>query len=172
MSPARVPRVCGLARAAQRDDGNCVNITDMDEQEWQPLGALMHRVSAALRSEIAAALAPLNLPFPQYVCMRVLFKNPGWSNADLARAIDVTPQSMNTVLQALQDAGLVSRPDTVDSGRARPAQLSRSGAALLTQADVLARGAEELLLSGISAQQRRDFFQTLRDITGEDATTC
>lgn len=163
---------CGLARAAQRDDGNCVNITDMDEQEWQPLGALMHRVSAALRSEIAAALAPLNLPFPQYVCMRVLFKNPGWSNADLARAIDVTPQSMNTVLQALQDAGLVSRPDTVDSGRARPAQLSRSGAVLLKQADVLARGAEGRLLSGISARQRSDFFQTLRDITGEDATTC
>lgn len=131
----------------------------------------MHRVSAALRSEIAEALAPLNLPFPQYVCMRVLSENPGWSNADLARAIDVTPQSMNTVLQALQDAGLVSRPDTVDSGRARPAQLSRSGVALLQQADVQAREAEERLLSGISARQRRDFFQTLRDIAGEDAPT-
>lgn len=131
----------------------------------------MHRVSAALRSEIAEALAPLNLPFPQYVCMRVLSENPGWSNADLARAIDVTPQSMNTVLKALQDAGLVSRPDTVDSGRARPAQLSRSGVALLQQADVQAREAEERLLSGISARQRRDFFQTLRDIAGEDAPT-
>lgn len=129
----------------------------------------MHRVSAALRSEIAEALAPLNLPFPQYVCMRVLSENPGWSNADLARAIDVTPQSMNTVLQALQDAGLVSRPDTVDSGRARPAQLSRSGTVLLQRADVLAREAEEHLLSGISTRQRRDFFQTLRDIAGEDA---
>lgn len=160
-----------VARAAQRDGGGCVNITDMDEQEWQPLGALMYRVSAALRSEITAALAPLNLPFPQYVCMRVLSKNPGWSNADLARAIDVTPQSMNTVLQALQDAGLVSRPDTVDSGRARPAQLSRSGTALLKQAEALAREAEERLLSGISARQRSDFFQTLRDIAGEDAAT-
>ncbi|TDZ98168.1 Transcriptional regulator SlyA [Mycobacteroides salmoniphilum] len=147
-------------------------MADMDQQEWQPLGALVYRVSAALRSEIAEALAPLNLPFPQYVCMRVLSKNPGWSNADLARATDVTPQSMNTVLQALQDAGLVSRPDTVDTGRARPAQLSRSGAALLKQADVLAQEAEERLLSGISAQQRGDLFQTLRDIAGDDATTC
>lgn len=104
--------------------------------------------------------------------MRVLSKNPGWSNADLARAIDVTPQSMNAVLKALQDTGWVSRPDTVDSGRARPAQLSRSGAALLKQADVLAREAEERLLSGISVQQRGDFFQTLRDIAGEDDQSC
>lgn len=77
----------------------------MDEQEWQPLGALMYRVSAALRSEITAALAPLNLPFPQYVCMRVLSKNPGWSNADLARAIDVTPQSMNTICRLCRTPG-------------------------------------------------------------------
>ncbi|MGH3724650.1 MAG: MarR family winged helix-turn-helix transcriptional regulator [Mycobacterium sp.] len=144
----------------------------MDEEEWQPLGALMYRVSVALRSEIAAALSPLNLPFPQYICMRVLSQNPGWSNADLARAMDVTPQSMNTVLQALQDAELVARPDTVASGRARPAQLSRSGAALLKRAEVLAREAEERLLSDISERQRSDFFQTLRDIAGEDASTC
>lgn len=144
----------------------------MDEQEWQPLGALMYRVSVALRSEIAAALAPLNLPFPQYICMRVLSKNPGWSNADLARAMDVTPQSMNSVLQALQDAELVVRPDTVASGRARPAQLSRSGAALLNRAEVLAREAEERLLSGISERQRSDFFQTLSDIAGSDSSTC
>ncbi|SHV82305.1 Putative transcriptional regulator, MarR family [Mycobacteroides abscessus subsp. abscessus] len=57
----------------------------------------------------------------------------------------------------------------MDTGRARPAQLSRSGTALLKQADVLAREAEERLLSGISARQRSDFFQTLRDIAGEDA---
>ncbi|MUM18101.1 MarR family transcriptional regulator [Mycobacterium sp. CBMA271] len=144
----------------------------MSDEEWQPLGALMYRVSVALRSEIAATLAPLNLPFPQYICMRVLSVNPGWSNADLARATDVTPQSMNTVLQALEDAGLVARPDTVASGRARPAQLSRSGAALLKQADALAREAEERLLSGISERQRSDFFATLRDIAGEDASTC
>ena len=147
-------------------------MTDMDEQEWQPLGALMYRVSAALRSEITAALAPLNLPFPQYVCMRVLSKNPGWSNADLARATDVTPQSMNTVLQALQDAGLVSRPDTVDSGRARPAQQSPAGAALLKHAVVVGREGEERRLADISAGQRADFFQTLRDIAGEDGPTC
>ncbi|MBA0047393.1 MarR family transcriptional regulator [Mycobacterium sp. NPDC050853] len=144
----------------------------MDQQEWQPLGALIYRVSAALRSEMTAALAPLNLPFPQYICMRVLSKNPGWSNADLARALDVTPQSMNTVLQALQDSGLVARPDTVASGRARPAQLSRSGAALLTRAEVLARDAEERLLSDISEGQRQGLFETLQAIAGDDGSTC
>ena len=86
--------------------------------EDQPLGYLLSRVMNALRVEVTAmVLDPLDVAFPQYLCMRVLAKFPGHSNADLARALDVSPQAMNMVVRGLQDRGLVTRPARVPSGR-------------------------------------------------------
>ena len=70
-----------------------VNIVDMSELlEDQPLGYLLSRVANALRAEVMeTVLDPLGLAFPQYICMRVLSKFPGRSNADLARDTNVSP---------------------------------------------------------------------------------
>jgi hypothetical protein len=44
-----------------------------DFLEDQPLGYLLSRVANALRAEVTAtALQPLNVAFPQYICMRIL----------------------------------------------------------------------------------------------------
>ena len=52
----------------------------------EPLGYLLHRLAWSLRAEVTAlALEPVGLSFPQYICMRILSKSPGRSNADLAR---------------------------------------------------------------------------------------
>src|ERR1700741_3639037 len=94
----------------------------------QPLGYLLSRVMNALRTDgTAEALDPLEVAFPEYVCMQVLSKYPGHSNADLARPLDVSPQAMNMVLRGLQDRRLVARPASVASGRSLPAQLTREG---------------------------------------------
>ena len=88
---------------------------DMDESfEDQPLGYLLSRVANTLRAEVTlTVLDPLAVAFPQYLCMRVLSKFPGRSNADLARALNVSPQATNMVLSASRIAG--SSP----GGRAR-----------------------------------------------------
>ena len=76
--------------------------------EDQPLGYLLSRVMFALKSDVSAAvLDPLEVAFPEYLCMRVLAKYPGQSNADLARALSVSPQAMNMVLRGLEERGLV-----------------------------------------------------------------
>ena len=76
----------------------------------------------ALRAEVTATvLDPLGLAFPQYLCMRMLSKSPGRSNAELARDINVSPQAMNMVLRGLEDRGLVTRPASVPrAGRCLP----------------------------------------------------
>jgi DNA-binding MarR family transcriptional regulator len=130
--------------------------------EDQPLGYLLSRVMSALRAEVTAAvLDPLEVAFPEYLCMRVLSKYPGHSNADLARALDVSPQAMNMVLRGLQDRGLVSRPATVPSGRSLPAQLTREGEELLNRTDAGVRAAEDRLLTNLTAEQRDRFKRTL-----------
>jgi DNA-binding MarR family transcriptional regulator len=138
---------------------------DMTEREGQPLGYLLHRVAAALRSEVTTAvLEPLGLSFPQYICMRILSHSPGRSNAELARDVIVSPQAMNMVVRGLQERGLVSRPATVAAGRSLPAELTREGTALLGRLDVGVREAERKVLAPLSEQDRRQFRRILADL--------
>jgi DNA-binding MarR family transcriptional regulator len=130
--------------------------------EEQPLGYLLSRAANALRSEVTATvLDPMGLAFPQYICMRILSKYPGRSNAELARDTHVTPQAMNMVLRRLQERGLVTRPVTVASGRSLPAELTREGEAVLKRTDAGVRAAERKVLAHLSAAQRREFKRML-----------
>jgi DNA-binding MarR family transcriptional regulator len=136
---------------------------DMDEPfEDQPLGYLLSRVMFALKADVTATvLEPLETAFPEYLCMRVLAKFPGQSNADLARALSVSPQAMNMVLRALEDRGLLTRPTSVSSGRSLPAQLTRDGEELLKRTDAGVRAAENRLLANLTDKERHDFRRVL-----------
>ena len=136
---------------------------DMDESfEDQPLGYLLSRVMFALKADVTATvLDPLEVAFPEYLCMRVLSKYPGQSNADLARAQNVSPQAMNMVLRGLEDRGLVTRPASVSSGRSLPAQLTREGEELLKRTDAGVRAAERRLMADLTDEERYEFKRLL-----------
>jgi len=128
----------------------------------QPLGYLLSRVANALRAEVTATvLDPMNVAFPQYLCLRVLSHFPGRSNAELARDMNVSPQAMNTVLRGLEERGLVSRPASVSSGRSLPWQLSREGEDLLKRTDSGGRAAGRKLMADLTSGQRREFKRML-----------
>ena len=130
--------------------------------EDAPLGYLLSRVANTLRTEVTATvLDPIKLPFPQYICLRVLSKYPGRSNAELARDLMVSPQAMNIVLRSLEERGLVSRPATVSSGRSLPAHLTREGTDLLKRTDAGVRAADRKVMANLSAEQRREFKRIL-----------
>ncbi|MDT5335552.1 MAG: hypothetical protein QOD90_1057 [Mycobacterium sp.] len=134
----------------------------MSDAGDQPLGYLLTKVAAKLRTEVTSAvLEPLELSFPQYICMRILSKAPGRSNADLARDASVSPQAMHMVVRSLQERGLVTRPDTVSSGRSLPAELTRDGVDLLKRTDVGVRDAERKVLAPLRQEQRADLKKLL-----------
>lgn len=134
----------------------------MIEGTDQPLGYLLNRLSTALRNEVTAtALDPLELTFPQYVCMRILAHSPGRSNAELARDVMVSPQAMNIVVRGLQDRGLVSRPASVAAGRTLPAELTREGKALLKRTDAGIRTAEQRVLAPLDERDRAELRRIL-----------
>lgn len=140
----------------------------MDRLDDAPLGYLLHRVSNLLRPEATAALRPLDLSLTEFVCLRILSLYPGTSSAELARHTNVTPQAMNTVLRRLEDAGAVSRPASVPSGRALPASLTRSGAALLTRAERAVRTADATVLARLSAAEQREFKRMLTALGSDE----
>ena len=134
----------------------------MSAAQDEPLGYLLHRVASALRSEVTASvLDPLDLTFPQYICLRLLSKYGDRSNAELARDTGVSPQAMNMVLRGLEERGLVSRPASVASGRSLPATLTRRGRELLARTDSGVKSAEHRLLASLTDTQQREFRQIL-----------
>lgn len=130
--------------------------------EDQPLVFLLKRVANALRAEVTATvLDPLDVAFPQYLCMRILSQYPGRSNAELARDLNVSPQAMNTVVRVLEKRGLVKRPERVSTGRSLPAQLTAEGRKLLACTDSGVRAAERNLMANLTAEQQREFKRLL-----------
>lgn len=127
----------------------------------EPLGYLLHRVTAALRAELAATvLEPSALTGPEYLCLRMLSRSPK-SNAELAREAHVSPQAMNKVVLALQDRGLVARPATVSSGRSLPATLTRAGVTMLARLDPEVAEAENRVLAGLDDHDRLELRRLL-----------
>lgn len=137
----------------------------MSGSDDQPLGYLLHRLATSLRGDVTTmVLEPLNLTFPQYICMRMLSRYPGRSNAELARDVMVSPQAMNMVVRGLQERGLVTRPAEVSSGRSRPAELTRDGAAILRRTDDGIREAEQRALASLSERDRRELRRILSQL--------
>ena len=141
---------------------------DMNDLEDQPLGYLLSRVANALRAEVTATvLDPMGLAFGQYICLRILAKYPGRSNAELARDTNVTPQAMNMVLKALQERGLVTRPATVASGRSLPAELTRRGTEVLTDLVTRVQAAEDRVLGELTDNQKHQLRHLLSQVTSD-----
>ena len=138
---------------------------DMSDPENWPLGYFLHRLATALRTDVTASvLEPLGLPFPQYICMRILSIYPGRSNAELARDVMVSPQAMNMVVRGLQDRGLVTRPASVPSGRSLPAELTQEGRALLKRTDAGIRAAEDRVLAPLNERDQAELRRILGDL--------
>jgi len=144
-------------------------MVDMPDSADEPLGYLLNRIANALRAEISTdVLEPLGLTFPQFVCMRMLDKRSGMSNAEIARFIGVSPQAMNIVVRALQERGLITRPSTVTAGRSRPTELTRAGRTLLGKTVAGIRATDEALLAGLTPEQRQEFRRTLTALLPPD----
>ena len=93
------------------------------------------RLERALRKEIGRLVGPRGLSVAQYTTLSILRSRSGLSNAQLARRLWVTPQSMNEVISALERAGLIERvPDTANRRILRTA-LTPTGRATLEACD-------------------------------------
>ncbi|CPR12585.1 transcriptional regulator [Mycobacterium bohemicum DSM 44277] len=136
----------------------------MVEAEDPPLGYLLYRVASVLRPEVSAALAPLGLTLPEFVCLRIVSQSPGLSSAELSRQVSVTPQAMNSVLRKLEDIGAVARPESVSSGRALPATPTQHGRGLLKRAEAAVNEADARILSKLTPAQQREFKRMLEKL--------
>jgi DNA-binding MarR family transcriptional regulator len=101
---------------------------------------LLRQAWQVLSSAMEVALRPHGLTGPQYGVLSVLRHHPGASGADLARAINTTPQAMNGVLATLERESLIERQRHPTHGRILQATLTGEGQRRLEAADPAIRG--------------------------------
>ncbi|MBF4571576.1 MarR family transcriptional regulator [Herbiconiux sp. VKM Ac-1786] len=130
------------------------------------VGYLLKEAATALRLAMEAVLKPLGMTVTHYSCLELLAQRPGLSNSELARGAFVTRQSMNVLLQSLERAGQVTRPEQPSSGRVLPTELTAEGRALLAQASAAVRGVEDRMKSGLSPAEQAAFADQLRRSIG------
>ena len=127
----------------------------------RPVSWLLRQVQSSLRAAAEEALAPLDLTPSQAELLSSLAYGSQLSNAELARAALVTPQSMVELLRSLEARGLIVRRPALSGGRAMPAELTTLGARRMLAVHLAMRDVEERLLCGLEPEERARFRRLL-----------
>ena len=124
---------------------------------------LVGRLEKVLRKRISETLLPFKLSVAQYTTLSILRSRSGLSNAQLARRLWVTPQSMNEVISALERAGLIERvPDTANRRILRTA-LTPTGRATLDACDTDILAMEQEMLTAVPGEDHDHLVATLEN---------
>ena len=128
------------------------------------VGYLLKEASSALRTAMEEVLRPLGMNVTRYSCLELLSQRPGLSGSELARGAFVTRQSMNVLLQALEEEGLVARPAEQAVGKVIPTRLTPEGRRSLDAATAAVRAVEVRMLSGLDEAGQAQAAEALRSM--------
>jgi DNA-binding MarR family transcriptional regulator len=136
----------------------------MDER----LGYLLKRAQARLAEATAVALKPWRLDGRQWAILEVVALHAPIAQGDAARLIGVDRSTMVSLLDALEEKGLVARRPKPGDRRANIVELPRS--ARKTLASIRAAGAEaqRAFLARLDASSVDELFAALRALTRDD----
>ena len=119
------------------------------------------RLERAVRKEIGRLVGPRGLSVAQYTTLSILRSRTGLSNAQLARRLWVTPQSMNEVISALERGGLIERVPDVGNRRILRTALTEHGRETLEACDADILAMEEQMLLGVSPEVQDQLVEAL-----------
>lgn len=118
------------------------------------VGYLLLQAQLSLRAALDTALRDLGLTTPQLSVLSVLEVEAGVSGASLARASMLTPQTVNSIVVALERAGRVERTPDPRDGRVLQVRLTETGRALVGEARQHAQDVERRMTAQLTDRQQ------------------
>ncbi|CAN5349484.1 MarR family transcriptional regulator [soil metagenome] len=106
-----------------------------------------------LRQRLDAELSPIGITASQNAVLLAVANNPRISNADLARAAFVTPQTMQGMLVNLERADLIVRNPHPVHGRVIMTELTEMGHKAVDAGTTAAEAVERQMVSALSADE-------------------
>ena len=115
-----------------------------------------------LRQRLDAELGRVGITAPQNAVLLAVAGNPRISNAELARAAFVTPQTMQAILVNLDRAGLITRNPHPEHGRVIMTELTAAGQQAVLDGAKAADAVERQMLSRLSSDEARLLCELLK----------
>jgi DNA-binding MarR family transcriptional regulator len=112
------------------------------------------QVYRLLRHAMDDTLRERYLTTPQWAVLGCVAQNEGISGAELARMHHLTPQTMNTILQNLEEHGMIRRERHPAQGTVLRVFLTDTGHERLVEATRRVEAVQERMLSNLSASER------------------
>ena len=125
------------------------------------VGYRLKRAFNVFRSDLAAALDPYGLRMMTYSALVLIVDNPGLRPSQLAAALAIERPNMVTLLDELEQAGLIVRRKDQKDRRAHALTATPQGRRLSARAVATDRTHEAALLAGVSDDDRRVFLDVL-----------
>ncbi|MFD3430783.1 MarR family winged helix-turn-helix transcriptional regulator [Nocardia fluminea] len=132
-------------------------MADQSEPQAPSTLYLIKQLELAVRALMDDALRPLGLTTLQYTALTVLERRSGLSSAQLARRSFLRPQTMNVMVQTLEERGLIRRDRDPANRRVLVATLTDHGREVLREAGPLVAAIEGRLLDGMSPRRQAEF---------------
>jgi DNA-binding MarR family transcriptional regulator len=120
------------------------------------LGYCVKLAQHALRTRMDGALRDLGITAPQFAVLVAVDLDPGLSNAALARAAFVTPQTMQGIVANLERDGLMRRRADPEHGRILRSELTRRGRAVLERGHAIVADIEARMTTSLSRHEVDD----------------
>jgi DNA-binding MarR family transcriptional regulator len=124
---------------------------------------LLKLTQHSLRLQMDAELKELSLTTPQYAVLAQLQKNPGTSNAALARASFITAQTMHGIVSILEKRNLIKRTPDPEHGRILCAKLTKQGLSLVKSAHKSVQNSEDKMMQKLSTTKRATLKKILHE---------
>ncbi len=118
------------------------------------LGYTLKQTQHALRLHMDKALKALDLTTPQYAVLAQLELKPGISNATLARASFITPQTMHGIVSNLEKRKLAKRKNDPQHGRILCTELTKQGLNLVQKAHKIILNVEASMTSTMTENNK------------------
>jgi DNA-binding MarR family transcriptional regulator len=143
----------------------------MEYEDPGQLADLLHRLTKRLRRAQAERLAPLGLTPAQERALRMITRSAQPPRmTELADHLGIVPRSVTTVVDALEEAGLVRRETDPRNRRAIRLHLTGRGMAVREEMRQARRQAAEDLFAPLAAEDRKALGELLSLLdAGQDA---
>ena len=130
------------------------------------------RAARRIERNLTELFADVDLTPIQFGVLAHLATGEPMTQADLARAVLLRPQSMAQLTTGMVERGLLVRTGARGKGRANPLALSAQGSALLVRVWPVVRAANDLTPAGLGASRTDELNATLHAVLGWAAGTA
>jgi DNA-binding MarR family transcriptional regulator len=125
-------------------------------------GQLFFRLWRASHTRIAEGLETIGLTPASFGLLNLIGAGRGATQRELGSAMGIDPSTMVSLLDELEAAGLAKRRPHPTDRRARQVVITSKGRRLLEQGRQMALQVEDVVLGGLSADERRQLLNLLR----------